>query len=407
MAKSQEIVAIVSKYGHINQLKSTQSRLVDTLIALWADLPIDQLSVRSVIHHADVALSAIHYHFGNLERLYLAASDTALERAKVWMTAQRLSLASFAGQPLPSSLQASILTSLIADWTMTQRPLAIAARRAPSAAWLAAQDGFWQDAAHAIGLSDHATTIACFAHGETARHLLVCHPALDRALLEETVAALLAWLAEARLVPETTRPAHQAHARAGYHAPMRGADPHFMTVAGAAADLLSRKGHAGITFRAVATEAGVTLGKVIHLFGSKSELLRCALHRLYEREALGDQRDLFVAQSLPPQAMMEHLLKAVLTGRQPVLRAYDEIELAIYNGAEFHTLRGMVRSMDDPSGAWALKQLSLQPFVPGSLVAAFSAVIRGLGFRASLAADDPVAIEDFARRVLRPFVARA
>ena len=407
MTKSQEIVAIEPKIGQENEGKPTQSRLVDTLIALWADLPIDQLSVRAVIHHADAALSAIHYHFGSLERLYLAASDTALDRAKAWMTAQRQSLGSLSGQPLPVPLQASILTSVIADWTMMQRPLAIAARRAPSAAWLAAWEEFWKDAAHAIGLSDHAATIACFAHGETARHLLVYQPALDRALLEETVAALLAWLAEGRLVPETARPAHQAQARAGYHAPMRGADPHFVQVAGAAADLLLRKGHAGITFRAVATEAGVTLGKVIHLFGSKSELLRCALHRLYEREALGDQRDWFVAQSLPPHAMMEHLLKAVLTGRQPVLRAYDEIELAIYNGAEFHTLRGMVRSMDDPSGAWALKQLSQQPFVPGSLVAAFSAVIRGLGFRASLAADDPAAIEGFARRVLRPFLARA
>lgn len=405
MGSLRDIVAMDSESGHEFDRKSTHSRLIDTLIALWAEMPIDQVSVRAVVHHAGAALSAIHYHFENIERLYLAASDAALERAKAWMMTQRLSLAPLAGQPLNVSLQASILTSLIADWTVTQRPLAIAARRAPSAAWLAAQEGFWQDAARAIGLSDHAATIACFANGEAARHLLVCHPALDRALLEETVTALLAWLAERRLIPETVRPVHQANARARYHAPMRGADPEFVAVAGAAADLLARKGHAGITFRAVATEAGVTLGKVIHLFGSKSELLRCALHRLYEREALGDRPALFVAQSLPPDTLMEHLLTAVLTGKQPVLRAYDEIELAIYNGAEFHTLRGMVRSMDDPSGAWALQQLTQQPLAPGSLIAALSAVIRGIGFHASLAADDIAVIEDFARQALRPFVA--
>ena len=405
MENSQDIVGIDQDYSQQSDKNSTRIRLIDTLIALWADMPVDQISVRAVVHQAGAALSAIHYHFDSIERLYVAASEAALERGKAWMMAQRLTLASLAAQPLPMPLQASILTSLIADWTVTQRPLAIAARRAPSAAWLVAQEGFWQDAACAIGLSEHAATIACFAHGEAARHLLVCHPALDRALLEETVTSLLAWLAERRLVAETVRPVHRAYVREHYLAPMRNADPAFVAVAAAAADLLARKGHAGITFRAVAAEAGVTLGKVIHLFGSKSELLHCALHRLYEREALGDRRAFFVARSLPADTLMEHLLAAVLTGRQPVLHAYDEIELAIYNGPDFRTLRGMVRSMDDPSGAWALKQLTQQPLAHGSLVAAFSAVIRGIGFHASLSADGRAAVEGFARRALRPFEA--
>jgi AcrR family transcriptional regulator len=234
--------------------------------------------------------------------------------------------------------------------------------------------------------------------------LLVWNPVLDRALLEETVATLVAWLTEGGFAAEAVRPSHQALARASYREPLRRADAEFAAVAGAAADLLASRGHAGITFRAVAAQAGVTLGKVIHLIGSKSALLRCALHGLYEREALGDQRDLFLAQSLPPHELLEHLLGAVLTGQQPVLRAYDEIELAIYNGAEFATLRAVVRSMDDPSGMWALRQLACQPHPPASLVAAFSAVIRGVGFHARFATDDRAAIESAARLALRPFV---
>jgi AcrR family transcriptional regulator len=150
----------------------------------------------------------------------------------------------------------------------------------------------------------------------------------------------------------------------------------------AAADLLAAKGHSGVTFRAVAARGGVTLGKVIHLCGAKSELLRRALHRLYEREALGGDREQFMARSFPPQVMLDYLLAAIIAGDQPVLRAYDEIECAIYNGDEYAALRGVVRSMEDPSGAWTLEQMLAGAKPPGSLVAAFSAVIRGVGYQA-------------------------
>lgn len=107
----------------------------------------------------------------------------------------------------------------------------------------------------------------------------------------------------------------------------------------------------------------MTLGKVIHVHGTKSALLHAALHRLYQREAVGDAARQRLTLQLPPdvmlahvlEAMLEAVLEALLGGHQPVLVAYDEIERAIYNGGEYRPLRGLIRAMDDPTGAWALR----------------------------------------------------
>jgi AcrR family transcriptional regulator len=311
--------------------------------------------------------------------LFAKASDAALAQAEDWMETRLAELAVLEGTSVPLPLQVSILTSTIAEWAGKRRRLAMAQRCAPSAAWEAASEAFWGRVAELIGLGDHAATLAFFAAGEIRRHLLVWHPVLDRALLEETVAALLLWLQQRQFAEDHIRPIHQQLARSEYHRPVLRDDALAATVAQAAADLLAEKGHAGVTFRAVGSKAGVTLGTVIHLCGSKSELLHGALHCLYEREALHGDREKFIAQSFPPDVILDRLLDAISRGDHPMLRAYDEIERAIYNGPEYSALRGVVRSVDDPSGTWALQQMLGGPLPPASLVAAFSAIIRGIG----------------------------
>lgn len=380
MTNSSEIVVNRSGNGQEIDGKPTECRLIDALLRMWAEEPADRIAVRALVQEAGAAQAAIHYHFGDLERLYSEASKVALTRAEGWMADRLALLAPLAGETLAPGLQAALLADTIADWTGGQRRLAIAARRVPGPGWERAEQAFWTRLAAIIGLGDQAATIACFARGEAARHFLVWTPPLDRALLEETTAALVIWLAERRFVRETVRPFHRALARRGYSEPVQVSAPEIAGIAGAAADLLAERGHAGVTFRAVAARGGVTLGKVIHVVGTKAQLLALALHRLYEREALGDAREDFVARTIPPQEMLGHLMAAVLGGSQPVLRAYDEIELAICNGSEFHPLRGVVRSMEDPSGTWALTQMLGGTVPPASLVAAFSAVIRGVGF---------------------------
>lgn len=329
-----------------------------------------------------------------------------MKAAQGSMDDRLLALDLLAGRPVPTKLQASILTSAICDWAVAQRRLAMASRRMPSAGWQAATHRYWHDLAQRISLGEYAETIAFYAAGEAARHLLVWHPLLDRALLEETTEALLAWLRDRQFAGEDIRLEHRDLARCGYREPTRPLEGDTLVMAEAAAGLLAENGYAGVTFRAVAARTGVTLGKVLHLCGSKSELLRLALHRLYEREALGDQREMFIAQSFPPQIMLNELLRAVLSGGQPVLRAYDEIELAIYNGDEFTALRGVIRSMEDPSGTWSLRQLLGGKCPPASLVAAFSAIIRGIGFEACFAELRKKALDRRARQALMPFVSQ-
>jgi AcrR family transcriptional regulator len=400
----QERVPKQSYFGHEAAAETTKSRLIDTLLAIWADSPAESLSVRALVQQAGTAHASIHYHFGDMKRLYLAASQVALDQARGWMDSRLAAVAPLAGRALPAPVQAAMLAATLADWAGSQRRLAMAARHAPGAAWQTASMAFWSDLAALLGLSDYAATIALFASGETARHLLVWNPVLDRALLDETTTALVLWLVQRRHVPDQLRPLHRELARDAYHGPAPHSDARAAAIQQAAAALLAEQGHAGVTFRAVARRAGVTLGQVIHLCGSKSELLRGALHQLYEREALGGDPAEFMAQSIAPQVMLDHLLDAVLAGNQPVLRAYDEIELAICNGQEFAALRGMVRSMDDPSGTWALQQMLGSVAPPAALVAAYSAIIRGIGYQVQHAALPPAMLRQQAHTALMPFL---
>ncbi len=374
------------------------------MLDTWCNEPKDTVSVRIVVQRAAAAPSSIHYHFGSLERLYLAASRAALGEGQAWMAARLMQIDALAGEPVPPALQASMIASTIADWTIGQRRLAMAWRHAPDADWQAAWDEFWTRHATILGLGEHTECLACFAAGEAARHLLVWNQPLDRALLEETTAALTLWLSEQRFGTEGVRLAYRALTQRGYDEPFMHQNELTGGIADAAAVLLAEKGHAGVTYRAVAARAGVTLGKVIHVFGTKSALLHAALHRLYEREALRGDRDQLLVRKFVPDAMLARLLDAVITNHQPILTAYDEIERAIYNGEEHVGLRGLVRAMEDPSGTWALQQMLGGMRPPASLVAVFSAVIRGIGYRAAHGGLNAGSLQSGARMALRPFL---
>lgn len=404
MLHNIEDVTNKSYFLHENALNRTQSRLVQALLDVWCTLSADAISVRVVVQEASAAQSSIHYHFGDLERLYLAATRAALREGQAWMDAQLTQLDALIGEPLAARIQASLMASIIAEWTVGQRRLAMAWRHAPNAEWQAAWDGFWRRIATILGLAEHADCLACFAAGESARHLLVWNPPLDRALLEETAATLTLWLSEQRLGAEQVRPTYRALARRSYDIPALHADFPGTDIASAAADLLAEQGHAGVTFRAVAKRAGVTLGKVIHVFGTKSALLHAALHSLYEREAMGGDPDQLLTRKFAPDAMLDRLLEAITGPHQPVLTAYDEIERAIYNGEDHASLRGLVRAMDDPSGTWALQQMLGGMPPSASLVAAFSAIVRGIGYRAAYGGLSENDLQSGARKALRPFL---
>lgn len=366
-------------------------------------MPAESLSVRTLVKRADVAQASIHYHFGDLERLYAEASAAALRDAHGWMTERLGELSVLQDSKIAPALQISLIASTIVDWTEGQRRLAMAARLCPSAEWHTAWGAFWSQCAAIIGLGEHSAVLANFALGESARHLLTWNAALDAALLEETVGALVLWLRQRRVATDTIRNTHQRIALTRYGHPMPPNDVFADAIGAAASELLCEEGHSGVTFRAVAARARVTFGKVVHVYGTKSRLLHGALHRLYEREALGGDLDWLLAQKIAPETMLTQLIDAVLDDNQPVLRAYDEIERAIYNGSEYLALRGVMRAMDDPSGTWALEQLRGGAQVSGSLVAAFSSTIRGVGFMVSDAGLSQAMLQTTAREALTSF----
>ena len=75
----------------------------------------------------------------------------------------------------------------------------------------------------------------------------------------------------------------------------------------AALDLLSRHGIAGVNMRAVAREAGVSLGLVNYHYEDKMSLIRAALHRIEEDDLALVEPDL----SLAPVARLRKALRRI------------------------------------------------------------------------------------------------
>lgn len=401
---------IVSHSGRENDRKSTHDRLIESVRTAWDEREIDAISVRLIASEAGCAPSAIGYHFGDLERLYHIAAEAAATDARRWAE-QMLDRFEGFGDHAPcdaacDAARAGIIATAICQWCTDGRPLALARRRSRAIGFTGFERDwrdFWHRLARLIGLERHAATLALFADGEAARHLLDWDRVLDRLLLEETARALVDWLARGRTRPGPMRAQHSRLAVRAYDRPAARRDEAARPILDAAADLLAEQGHRGLTFRAIAGRAGVTLGMVVHHCGTRGELLRDALHRLYEREAMREEAGGLAGLSFAPEDMIDSILEAVGSAANPVLKAYDEIELAVYNDPRFTGLRGLVRSMDDPSGAWTLGQITHLERPPAPLVAAFSATVRGIGFMTACDGTLRGRSRDYARAGLAAF----
>lgn len=94
----------------------------------------------------------------------------------------------------------------------------------------------------------------------------------------------------------------------------------FIEILQAARRIFIRDGHAGLSMRKVADEAGVALGNVNYYFGSKRELLEATL-----REALADYAE-------------AHLAEIGAPGRAPHEILIDVMRFYIANGRATHPL---------------------------------------------------------------------
>src|SRR4029078_12115625 len=74
MTKSRRTVA-----GH-DEASRTRHRILRATVALMAEIGIDRVRTRTIAERAGVNPALVHYHFGSVSALVLAAAEDALRR---------------------------------------------------------------------------------------------------------------------------------------------------------------------------------------------------------------------------------------------------------------------------------------------------------------------------------------
>ncbi len=266
-----------------------QDKWISAVLQGWSTVGHAALSARGLALVVGSPASAIYHHFVDLEHLYEAALDRALGAARQWC-AERLDQLDDA--PGGHDALAGLLATLIDDWCEGQRDLACAWREcqrlaarnpryaAPAAQWRALWADFWRGVCDRLDLPEDATLTARFFDGESFLHMLRWRRSTDRAALDETCRGWVCWL-RGTLVPAAPwrEAAHDAASQRGVAPKTR--DTTGDRIATVAAVALARDGAAGVTHRAVAAEAGLTLGVVSHRFKTRAALLEAAFDTAY------------------------------------------------------------------------------------------------------------------------------
>lgn len=260
---------------------NTSQRLVAAAGFLVAQEGIAAASARAIAAQADTSASAIHYNFGNLERLLHVVVEQGVEDTGAWLVDRESEIAAL--PPSPDGAAWALL-HVLGAWTSAARPLALTYQeavtawpgRGPSAAWTRLWRDFWIRTAQRFELSalDGRVLHAFFEH-EALYHLSRWSTALEGAALVEMVERLATICLGA-----PTRPPRGAVAtaeRAAGARPHGSVPPSAMRIAKAAGEVVEEKGLAGLTHRAVAKHAGVTTGSVTHHFRSIEDLVAGAI----------------------------------------------------------------------------------------------------------------------------------
>lgn len=269
---------------------TTPRRLVEAVLDVWQKEGHAGVSARNLSHMADAPASAISYHFGGLEQLLSVAQDASIRAATEWCDLQRKVL--LAGPKLDPAALGPFLAALIDDWCGAERRLALAWREgqllaarnstfeSAVQAWRAMWRDFWTDVLDHFNLVRFADVTSQFFDGETTLHLIRWQRTIDRACLDELCLGWTAWL-----LGKPAGPGHWrafARAEAARRRPRLAEEgPLARQIGSAAADLLGREGAGAVTHRAVAREAGATLGTVTYHFRTTAELLQAAFDAIY------------------------------------------------------------------------------------------------------------------------------
>ncbi len=311
-------------------------RLIEAVLDLWESEGHDTISARTLGRVAASPISAIYHHFGSLERLYVIAHERALAESQLWCSE---ALASFSGATsLAREDFPAALAALIDDWCNRHRRPAFAWRQCQLMAvrdtqympllrrWQILWDGFWECICDRFGFAGHGPFTHYMFDGESLLHLMRWRPLVDRACLDETCRGWAAWLS-GRLAGEGAWRGF-AWDEAGGEMPeliIKGETAERIAVA--AADTVADMGISGLTHRAVAARAALTLGVVSYHFRSSAELVRAAFEIIYLRAVhLGGGP---VAEASPESAERAIEQYSRYQTTQSVLPALDELLLAV------------------------------------------------------------------------------
>jgi AcrR family transcriptional regulator len=264
---------------------SDEDRRTDRLVVAAAQQISDQgfaaASARSVAAAAGFAASAIHYNFGNLERLLSQAFEYGVVQTAEWLDARTREIAAL---PPTAEGAARALDHVLTAWTRDARPLALlyqeglatSAGRGPIADWTRLWRDFWLCVAATFGLDKaEGRFMHVFFESEAIFHLSTWSPALERAAFAEMIDYFAAtWLGALHRADGGAFRLAEQSAGARPHGSVA---PAALRIAEAAAEVVEAQGLSGLTHRAVAARASLTTGAVTHHFRTIEDLVAGAI----------------------------------------------------------------------------------------------------------------------------------
>lgn len=359
------------------------NKLVSSAILLWENEGGAGVSARAVAGMAGLPVSSIYYHFGDIERLLETAQEEARAAAALWCEEQ---LAAIRGDVTGAAALGPLLAALIDDWCENRRSLAFAWREcqiralrdpgcAPSAdQWGMLWQQFWGKICTLLGIGDLATLTAWFFDGASALHLLRWRRPLDRAALDELCWGWAAWIDGGLSGPDAWFTLGQAEA-VKLISVRELDDATAEAIAVAAAETIAQRGVAALTHRAVAAQAGVTLGVVSYKFRTIADLLHAAFHVIYRR---------MVSRAPMPAAVLamgrEEALNGIEGGvpERTELLASDELLVASARNPHFQAFAAQLRYLRGlSSGRYFQAIIGRERAISPLDGAIFSAVISG------------------------------
>jgi AcrR family transcriptional regulator len=273
-------------------------RLLEVALGAWEQRGYAGISARAIALGAGQPASSIYYHFTDLEHLLVASQSYALELARVWCARQ---LAAMPAEMSPTAeVMPPLMAALIQSWSVDHRRLAFAWRECQLIAtrnesympalhdWGALWTAFWEEICRRCGIPELARLSQFMFDGEGFLHLIQGEPVVDAACLIELCRGWGEWLAGKPAVEGPwRRHARLAAEQVAQAVPALDGDV-AERIAVAAADLVAHSGPAGLTHRAVAAKAGLTLGAVSYHFRTSTDLVQGAFEMVYRRVMVRD-----------------------------------------------------------------------------------------------------------------------